>query len=203
MKNLLWNGAVVVCAALVASCSNSEQQTDYETAAEAAGGSSSDGEVDANSPAAPASPSTPNLERAKLYRYSEAGAGSSDCKTGLPPGLTPNDVRCVGAAEWKWLCENARLIGKDAAKSVVASVAFDEGADAYEALEFLIDNQQIANDTIKWSSDGKESCKISFDIAGNYGGSYHSISARGYATDILLNPQGVSFIYNASKIYDF
>lgn len=202
MGTRLWTGIVLSGAMMIVGCSNDEQEVDLETAAEANSGSSNQSEVDVNTPAA-VTTSTPNLERAKLYRFSDAGTGATDCQNSPPPGLSADDIRCAGESDWKWLCENARLIGKEAAKTIVANTAFDESPDAYRALEFLIDNQQISGNRISWERDGEESCKISFTISGQYGGSYYNKNGNGYATEILLNPQGMSFIYSGSKEYEF
>ena len=201
MKNYYINISLFTLALILSGC-DSNVPKDAVEGQNAQTASASD-EIGPDTPAGGSAVSDPlaGIERKKVYVLASTSQSDDNCSSSALPGLTPEDMRCATSAQWKQLCQNATSISKDAAKGLIGSVAFDEGENAYYALEHLIDNNKIFNEKIQYSGSGESSCKISFDISGIYDGNSIDQTTSGHATHFLIGSDGTIYVLGGAKDY--
>lgn len=153
--------------------------------------------------AAPAS-KVASLEPMKIYLYSSTSdeVEQNSCFETVTPGFVEEDLRCTDEKNWQALCENTDTLSKEAAKFLVAGIAFDEGEDIYNSVNNLIDNNHYSQN-IYFEQDGSESCKIDMTVRGYYDGNSINRTFSGYAIYILLGSDRKSYIVDASKDNNF
>jgi hypothetical protein len=176
---------------ILSSCSGPEAQPSPEAT------ESSNVSQDFSSPS-PVQVASLNLEKDKFYLYTDSPSDNRICSENIDRFTNPDEVRCVGEADWKSLCEASPFIMSRAALGLTGDMYFEENRNVYEGVRHLIENNGIVGQTVHWdpSEDipASESCRITVRVEGMYNGSSIDKTLTGHARLFILQNDGKVFI---------
>jgi len=155
----------------------------------------------ADTPAAASAPAfNSQFERRKFYLYTDNPNKNRTCDQDISNFSNPDEVRCVGEADWQALCNSSSFIMRTVALQLVDlnDVYFEDGKKTYEALRHLIANQGVSGEKIEWNPDenltAEKSCLVSLTVSGLYEGTYHRKHLNGYARSFMVNDDGLVIV---------
>jgi uncharacterized protein len=140
------------------------------------------------------------LERRKVYLYTDNPNADRTCEQDISNFSNPDEVRCVGERDWQALCNSSPFIASMAVLQLVDlnGVYFEDGKKTYEALRHLVSNGRVGGEKVVWDPDenlaAKESCLISVTVSGSYEGTDHNKYLSGYAQSFLVDGDGGVFV---------